>query len=583
MQHSLFAVPGSLASSGDPWSRRQYQLDAVENTYTELEKHNSTAIILGTGLGKTRTAGYGVIGRWITEKRGPVVWLTHLDTLVRQSRAALSKMLGVPVGVEQGPMRWADEPVCIASVATLYREERLKWIARRKPTLVIADELHHFVADANLKIVNTLKETAKFVGLTATPRRADGIGMHNVVESVAIEYNMSDGIRDGYLVPVEIAPARIPSLDYSHLKDREFTDENLASAQEKALKGIMVETLRFTEGRHVIMFWPTVRASELGADLFNHPDGGKPGCATHVDGSRQDKWTKNARLEAFERREYQYLMNVGVAIEGYDCPIVDTVGMVTPDKSISRYIQKMGRLTRPACDVDSFEAAEERRAAIARSAKPCGVVIDYVGNAGRHASQIKMAIDALAGKDVDEKTMKRAREVSEGKRMTVDEAIEKARAELAEEKRRELEAAAKAEAARIEWGKQHPFDDPLDPDESPYEIHGLTQVEPQQTQYLKSIGFTSADLGRLRDRSHAARIISRLKARRRAGLASFKAARALKRAGVPGYEQFSQTAARRLLAYMAAERKRTGAFRNVAPPRETIVEICGREPGSDDD
>ncbi len=58
----------------------------------------------------------------------------------------------------------------------------------------------------------------KLVGVTATPDRGDRVGMHNVFDTCAYEYNILDGINDGWLVPIKQQFVQVGTLDYSKVK-----------------------------------------------------------------------------------------------------------------------------------------------------------------------------------------------------------------------------------------------------------------------------------------------------------------------------------------------------------------------------
>src|SRR6185369_10554713 len=121
-----------------------------------------------------------------------------------------------------------------------------------------------------------------------------------------------------------------------------------------------------------------------------------PGMAEWVCGATEKK--KRAEiLERFAHGRTAVVCNCGVLTEGFDDPGVEVVIMGRPTKSRSLYSQMVGRSTRPLPGVvDGPETAEERRAAIAASAKPSCLVVDFVGNAGRH--KLVTSADILGGK-----------------------------------------------------------------------------------------------------------------------------------------------------------------------------------------
>lgn len=528
--------------------------------------------------GKTYLAGKGIIERWLREGRGDVIWVTHLDTLVAQARLDLSEMLRIRVGREQADSSWEDERVCVASVASLYQDGRIKEIVKRGPTLYIHDEAHHVPTAGNRQVAEKLGTVAKTLFLTATPNRADGVGMHNVCESVAYEYSLPDAIADGYLVPIEIATARIDGMDFAPLKRSEFTEDRIGGiiGSDNVMAGIRREVFKLSEDRQTVGFWPNVATAHLAADLFNHAETGRPGSSVAIDGTKMDKDEKRNRLKDYGDRKYQYLHNVGVVVEGWNNKAVSCVAMIAPDESFSRYMQKLGRGTRPLVNVDAFDTAEERRRAIAASSKPNMLVIDAAGNSGKHASRLVTAMDVLAGKDIDAATKERAKRITERGKVSSEDAIAQAVRELETEKRTELERIAKAEAARMEWQRMNPFSDST---EAPvYDVITVQPVTPDQKRYLKNVGYTDKDLKRIPNSRAAASQIMQLKRRNSLGLASFKTVRTLKRVGLDA-RQWSQATAGRVLAFMAQERQQSGRDYVVRPPDDIIRSAMTAEPG----
>ena len=83
-------------------------------------------------------------------------------------------------------------------------------------------------------------------------------------------------------------------------------------------------------------------------------------------------------LAEFAAGKVQVVCNCGVLTEGFDDPGVEVVIMGRPTKSRSLYSQMVGRSTRPLPGVvDGPETAEARKAAIAASAKPSCLVVDF--------------------------------------------------------------------------------------------------------------------------------------------------------------------------------------------------------------
>ena len=131
---------------------------------------------------------------------------------------------------------------------------------------------------------------------------------------------------------------------------------------------------------------------------------------------------------AYAAGKIQVLCNCGVAVEGFDCPGIEVVVIARPTKSRSLYTQMVGRGTRvlPGL-VDGLADPLQRRQAIANSAKPKMLVIDFTGNSGRH--KLVGAMDVLGGK-YDEEVVEEAKrqQAESGKPEDVIAALERAAA-----------------------------------------------------------------------------------------------------------------------------------------------------------
>lgn len=73
-------------------------------------------------------------------------------------------------------------------------------------------------------------------------------------------------------------------------------------------------------------------------------DGG--GRAETMDSNNDNRPTRQAKMDAFRRGDFQFLVNVGMVGRGVDVPSVDAVILCRPTKSLSLYQQYVGRCLR---------------------------------------------------------------------------------------------------------------------------------------------------------------------------------------------------------------------------------------------
>lgn len=151
-------------------------------------------------------------------------------------------------------------------------------------------------------------------------------------------------------------------------------------------------------------------------------------------------------LKRFSEGQTQVMINCACLTEGYDNPGVEVVIQAKPTKSRALYSQQVGRATRPLPGVvDGLESGEERKAAIAASAKPSCLIVDFCGNSGKH--KLITSADILGGNVSDaaiERAVEEAKKAGKAVRMSavLDQAEMKLKAEMdarrkfEEEKRR---------------------------------------------------------------------------------------------------------------------------------------------------
>lgn len=412
---------------------RPYQVEAKRAIYAELRVHRSTLLVLATGLGKTATAAE-VVADGVRMGRSILV-LAHRDELLAQLREAFERSTGGYVGMELGKQRDASQPhlrgpgqgrVIVSSVQTL--RNRLDAIPSDTFDLVIIDEFHHARSPSYEKIIRHFD--AKLLGLTATPERGDKKALGEVVESVAYDMPLFDGIREGWLVPIH--QKKIGGVDLSKVKKRagDFAADQLAEVMESLdmLRAVSVPTVANLAGRQALVFCVSVKHAILQAESIREVmrEKGMTGKVACVTGETPTDIRREMFAE-YRRGEIMVLTGCEVFLEGTDLPTSSLGVMARPTMSRVLYIQMLGRLSRALPGiVDAWPSASERRAAIAASAKPFALVLDLVDNSGKH--DIVKATDLLDGGEEDPDIKEAERILARGETDDLMKAIEMARA-----------------------------------------------------------------------------------------------------------------------------------------------------------
>jgi ATP-dependent helicase IRC3 len=329
-------------------------------------------------VGKTRIATE-VVRRF----SGRVLWIAHRIELVQQAIESLTRELGEDVGVEAPDRYSSRERVVIASKDTVRTERRLDRLRSYKPfDLIVIDECHHSAAKSYLAVLNTFPKALRY-GLTATPGRLDKRPLP-CFDCQTEPYGIVPALSDGWLVPILARRVRIEAVDLSGVRTLagDFNQGELDAIMraEEASHGIAKAILDRLSAGPAISFVTSVDVAERQAEILNRY---QLGIARFVSGKTPDQ--ERRRTFAEFGKQYRVLVNVGVATEGTDLPSAAVIAMGRPTKSTALFQQMLGRGLRPLPGVaDAGWNAERRKELIRDSAKSHCLVLDFVGNTGKH-------------------------------------------------------------------------------------------------------------------------------------------------------------------------------------------------------
>jgi superfamily II DNA or RNA helicase len=433
----------------------------------------STLVVMPTGTGKTVCLGQ-IVSQWPS---GRVMVIAHREELIGQLSRTISLMSGETCGVEMAEESvyegsyWRPR-VVVASVQTLNSrrggKKRLEKFDPQEFGLVVTDEAHHGVARSYRGIYDWFYKNpvVKHIGVTATPDRADEEALGQIYETVAFEYGILDAVNDGWLVPIKQQFVHVESLDLSdcksHKNDLKDVDVARVMELESNLHKVVYPTIELAMDRPTLIFAASVAHAHHMAEILNRH---KPASAVAIDGTT-DRELRRAQLSAFSGGQFQFRVNCAVFLEGFDAPRISCVAMARPTASRALYSQAIGRGTRPLPGVvDPWPTAGDRRHAIAASGKQDMLVLDFVGNSGKH--KLVCTADILGGNESDQVLAAAvAAAKRRGKPVNMAEEIEEAKEEIerkmAEKQRLEAALAAKRAAlapkARYSVKTISPFD-----------------------------------------------------------------------------------------------------------------------------
>jgi superfamily II DNA or RNA helicase len=365
---------------------RPYQRQAINAAFREWKRgRRSTLFVCPTGGGKSLT-----FSRTAERFRpqGRTLVLADREWLVTQARDNVEKHTQLRVGIEMAEHRVRRDAlpdVVCASVQTLHR--RIGDFGPDAFGLIVVDEADLAMAPTYRKILDYFT-SAKILGVTATPDRADGQGLGELFETVCHSVEIGDLIRDGHLAPIRQRVVKVLDLSLAKVQGGDFTDASLERilTEERHLHEVAKPTLELSKERQTLVFATSVKHAAALADVFNRY---KPGSARHVHGGMDSEERRDV-IDPFLRGEFQILVNCALLLRGVDLPPVACIAMARPTQSRALYAQALGRGTR------------------LHPGKTDCLVLDFGDNASQHS--LVTALDFLGGKHKPE-VVERAREL----------------------------------------------------------------------------------------------------------------------------------------------------------------------------
>lgn len=332
-------------------SLRDYQDEAVTHVAHAVEKDGKRRVIvvLPTGAGKTVVFG-ALAHAWLSDDLGRVLVLAHRDELIQQAVAKLSVWLPRHlIGIVKAQQDEHTSPVVVASVQTLKNEKRLARVGRFG--MIVVDECHHASAASYRTILAELgafrQDGPIVVGVTATPKRGDGVRLDDVFEGIVYARTYTDMVAAGYLVPVE-------SQVFDLIEQQSFGKAKLGidgDYSEGWLEGVMLRAnapdkiveawQKEASDRRTIVFTPTVSVAKAVAASFT-----AAGVAAAWISGAMPTADRRAVLAGLAQGRIQVVANCAVLTEGFDEPSVSCIVVGRPTMNESLYIQMVGRGTR---------------------------------------------------------------------------------------------------------------------------------------------------------------------------------------------------------------------------------------------
>ncbi|MEN9861519.1 MAG: hypothetical protein RLZZ515_2001 [Cyanobacteriota bacterium] len=312
---------------------RPRQIKAIDDVRAAYRAgHRAPLLCAATGFGKTHTAAE-IIKSAID--RGNDVWfLAHLreilDDTARRLQAAEIPHGFIMAGMPCNPR----QPVQIVSVQTAVRRPVV-----RKPGLIIVDECHLAVADTYKKVL-AAAGNPPILGLTGTPCRLDGRGLGEMFDTIIPTCSTGELIAEGLLAPIRYYAPTKPDLSNVRSQAGDFAPDQLAAAVDRpAIIGDAVAHYRkHAHGRRAVAFCVNIAHAEHTAAAF--AEAGYRAVAISGKSTREER---TQALTGLRQGTIDIVCNCALWVAGVDCPEIGCVILLRPTKSLTMYLQSVGR------------------------------------------------------------------------------------------------------------------------------------------------------------------------------------------------------------------------------------------------
>jgi DNA repair protein RadD len=356
---------------------REPQREAFEATATHFESHSDPVIVqLPVGCGKTGVAA--ILPFALAQGR---VLIVAPNTTIREGLYAdlnisnagcFWKRTGVLSDFSTGPFTaLVDGPkanmddctkshIVVANIHQLAsRADR--WLSQFPSDffdLVIIDEGHHVAAESWQRVVRAFPQ-ARFVSLTATPFRSDN---QDLLGEVVYSYPFTRAMINGYIKHITSASAQPAEITFTARDESTtYTLEQILALKEEAWfrRGVALSdecnrhiaekaVEKMQQLRSATGFPHQIAAAAMSIDHANQVKAIFEEMSLQVATmhSAMDDERKAAVFAKLRNGQLDAIVQVAMLGEGFDHPPLSVAAIFRPYRSLSPYIQFIGRIMR---------------------------------------------------------------------------------------------------------------------------------------------------------------------------------------------------------------------------------------------
>jgi superfamily II DNA or RNA helicase len=314
-------------------SLRPRQSTAIQDVRKAYAAGKRAPILVApTGFGKTHTAA--AIIKSALDKGKTVWFLAHLKEILEDTAGRL-RSVNIPFGeIAAGKPKEYHRRVQIVSVQTAVRRDDLP-----KPDLVIVDECHLAVAKTYLKVLGKI-DRPMLLGLTGTPCRLDGRGLGELFDEIIPTCSTELLIDEGLLAPIKYFAPHRPDLTGLRVQAGDYKQSDLAAEMDRSkITGDAIKHYRkHCDGKRTVVFCTSIEHAEHVAEEFN-----AAGYRAVAISGKSKSSERNAALTGLRSGEIQVVCNAQLWAAGVDVPQIECIVLLRPTKSLTFYLQAIGR------------------------------------------------------------------------------------------------------------------------------------------------------------------------------------------------------------------------------------------------
>lgn len=328
---------------------RPHQIEAKAKIFDAWSKYDSVMLQMPTGTGKTylfTSLINDIINTYkMAHKDIKILIVAHRTELLDQISATLNKF-GIAHGFIQGAReQYLWKRVQVGSIMSLLTDKNYHNVCRQKFNYIIVDEAHHSLADTYIRLFE-LFPNAKKLGVTATPWRLNHESFLSLYQYLIVSPQISWFINNNLLSDFDYVSIKqnsevqrlVDNSEVARTGDYSNVDLDNTFNNQRIRSKLYESYLHFANGRKGIIYAINKLHAAKIAELYSSH--GVKAMAIDCDTPRD---VRQQIISAFKNGEISVLVNVDIFTEGFDCPDVNFIQLARPTKSLSLYLQQVGR------------------------------------------------------------------------------------------------------------------------------------------------------------------------------------------------------------------------------------------------